>query len=95
MTHTEAQKLRDLTASQMTCDCGEPLAITAQGVICPGAKCIGRYSRSITVPHSTGHRRVLSKSKLARAWPERVVEHDRPFRARLAEFSEGLKGIET
>ena len=97
MTNAEITTLRELTASQMTCDCGEPLAMTAQGLVCPSAKCIGRATREVKLPYpnSLVYRigMFVTNAQLSRAWPERVVEHDRPFRTRLKDWSEGLNAM--
>lgn len=87
MTNHEIAQLRDLTASQMLCDCGEPLAITKQGALCPSPKCIGRASHQVTISsyRRNGFRSggIVPTATLARAWPERVVGHDRTDGQRL------------
>lgn len=79
--------IREATASQMTCPCGEPLALVSAGAVCPNLECAGPRTRRIVLFGIA-----LNKS-LYRAWPDRVVSHDKPHRSRLKQFGEGLKKL--
>jgi hypothetical protein len=83
-----AAELRDATESQMTCPCGSQLALTSMGLVCANLECTGPRRRRVKLLKI-----LLSDVTIARAWPDRIVSHDMPYRSRLKQFGDGLKQL--
>lgn len=84
-----SEELRAATEKQMTCLCGEPLAIIRRvGVVCCDPTCQRRKSKQVEIGDFT-----VPIGRLRRAWPDRILAHSKPLEARVTQFGAGIKRL--